>query len=125
MSKFVNLHPMKRWIVVLLLLALPIRTVLAVSGFGCAMMPMQMSQAGGDGAPCPMHAVDDAPMAETPADSVLASCPSCAAACCAALAPMPPAVTGVSLVGDYASSVVKTSFANAVRHTLERPPRLI
>ena len=113
---------MKRLMVFLLLLALPIRTVLAVSGFGCAMLPMQMSQAG-DGAPCPMHAVDDASMTETPADGAPVSCSSCAAACCAALAPMPPTIASISVVGDYASAAVKTSFANAVRHTLERPPR--
>jgi hypothetical protein len=115
---------MKRLIVFLLLLALPIRTVLAVSGFGCTMMPMQMSQAGDDGVPCPMHTADGASMLEAPADSA-PSCSSCAAACCAALAPMPPTITGISLVGDYASAPVKTSFANAVPHTLERPPRSI
>ena len=115
---------MRRLIVFLLLLALPIRTVLAVSGFGCAMMPMQISQAGGDDAPCPMHAVAGASMADTPADSAPASCPSCAAACCAALAPVPTAVARICWVGDYASAVVKTSFASAVPHTLERPPRL-
>ena len=49
---------MKRLIVFLMLLALPIRMVLVVSGFGCAGMPMQMPQAGGaDRAPCPMHVV--------------------------------------------------------------------
>jgi hypothetical protein len=115
---------MKRFIVFLLLLALPIRTVLAVSGFGCAMLPMQMSQTD-DGAPCPMHMVDDASMAETPADGAQASCSSCAAACCAALAPMPPTIARISVVGDYASAAVKTSFANAARHALERPPRSV
>ena len=79
---------MKRFVVCLILVALPIRTVLAMSGFGCAMMPMQQSHAENHGAPCPMHAAEDAAVEMQPAaDDVNVSCPSCAMACCAALAP--------------------------------------
>lgn len=122
---------MKRCIVFLLLLALPIRTVLAISGFGCTMMPMQIPMEmpmemppQTDGVPCPMHAANGASTAETPADGGSAACSSCAAACCAGLAPMSTDIAGGSLAaGDHAPAVVKTSFANAVPHTLERPPR--
>lgn len=125
---------MKRLVVFLMLLALPIRTVLAVSGFGCAVMPMQMPQAGGaDRAPCPMHVVDgmqiavpiEAPMdSEAPMENVPTSCPSCAAACCAAFAPVPPKVVGISRSSEHIVGVVETPFASAVRHALERPPRI-
>ena len=117
---------MKRCIVFILLLALPIRTVLAVSGFGCAMMPtqtpMQMTQAEAERTPCPLHTID-ASTSEVSTDAGSSACSSCAAACCAALAPMPTAIAGSLTVGDHASAVVKTLFASAVPHTLERPPR--
>ncbi len=70
-----NPQPMKRWIVFLLLLALPIRTVLAVSGFGCAMMPMQKAHAESHGVPCPTHVVEGAAVeTEAAADDASASC---------------------------------------------------
>jgi hypothetical protein len=116
---------MRRLLVLLLMLALPIRTVLAVSGLGCAVpmqMPIEMPQHA-DGMPCAMHAAGSS--AETPADTASTACSSCAAACCATLAPMPPAITGGVLVtGGYAVAAIETSFANALLHLLERPPRL-
>ena len=119
---------MKRLIVFLVLLTLPIRTVLAVSGIGCAVMPMQVPQTGGaDGAPCPMHVVDGTKVAapiEAPIENAPSSCPSCAAACCAAFAPVPPKVVGISMSSDHISGVVEVPFASAVRHALERPPRI-
>jgi len=119
---------MKRLIVFLVLLAVPIRTVLAVSGIGCAVMPMQVPQTGGaDGAPCPMHVVDGTKIAapiEAPMENAPTSCPSCAAACYAAFAPLPPKVVGISMSGDRISGLVEMSFASAVRHAPERPPRI-
>lgn len=116
---------MKRFVVLLLLVALPIRTVLAVSGFGCAMMPMQKSQAESNGIPCPAHVVESIVVeTEAAGDDANTSCASCVLACCAALAPEPVQVAAVAQIGSFVAVVIKTSFANAVPHALERPPRL-
>ena len=61
---------------------------------------------------------------EAAADDASVSCPSCALACCAALAPEPTQVAAVAQIGSFVAVVIKTSFANAVPHALERPPRL-
>lgn len=115
---------MKRWIVFLLLLALPIRTVLAVSGLGCAMLPMQKSHAESHGAPCPTHTVEGAAIETAAAtDDAGVSCPSCALACCAALAPEPTQVAAVVQISGLAAAVTRNSFSNAVPQALERPPR--
>ena len=116
---------MKRCVVFLLLLALPIRTVLAVSGFGCAMMPMQKSHAESHGAPCQTHRVEGAAIeTEAATGDAGVSCPSCALTCCAALAPESTQVATVAQIGDLAAAVTRNSFASAVPQALERPPRL-
>ena len=117
-------RPMKRFVVCLLLVALPIRTVLAVSVFGCSMLPMHESHAEGHGAPCPAHAAEGAAETQAAADDASVSCPSCALACCAALAPQPTRVATAVHMGSFVAAVFNPSFANAIPHALERPPRL-
>ena len=116
---------MKRFVVFVLLVALPIRTVIAVSRFGCAMMPMAKSQAESSGNPCPAHIVESLAV-ETGAagDDGNTSCASCVLACCAALAPEPVEVVAVAQIGSFVAVAMKTLFASAVPHVLERPPRL-
>ena len=116
---------MQRFIVLLLLVALPVRTVLAVSGLGCATIPPQMDHTASHAPPCATHVVESAALeAEGVVDDAHASCPSCALACCAALAPEANQVAAVVQTRSFLAAVIEISFANAVLHALERPPRL-
>ncbi len=117
---------MKRWIVFLLMLALPIRTVLAVSGLACTMMPMQKSHAESHRTPCATHGAENAAAEiEAATDDASVSCASCVLACCAALAPEPTPVAAVAQARSFVAAVIDTAFDNAVPHALERPPRLV
>jgi len=116
---------MRRFIVFFLLVALPVRTVLAVSGWGCATMPPQIAHLESDAAPCAAHVAENAALGpEGEVDNADTSCPSCALACCAALAPEATQVTAVVQTRSVVAAVTETSFANAVLYALERPPRL-
>ncbi len=112
---------MKPFIIIVLLLSLPVRTVLAVSSIGCPMMPMQTPTHQTDGAPCPMHA--DAMELGSPTDNQPADCPTCAALCCAALAPMPAIAMIAAPAKNQSSVFAETLFHNAARQSLERPPK--
>jgi hypothetical protein len=116
---------MQRVVVFLLLVALPVRTVLAVSGLGCATIPPQIADMESDAAPCAMHGAENAALGpEGAIDDADPSCPSCALACCAALAPEATQVTAVVQTRSAVAAVIETSFANAILYALERPPRL-
>ena len=116
---------MQRFIVFLLLIVLPVRTVLAVSGLGCVTMPAQKAQTEKHAAPCAMHAAESAPVeAAGETNETAVSCPSCTLACCAALAPDPAQVAPTTQTLGFVAPVIEISFVNAVAHALERPPRL-
>lgn len=117
---------MKRFVILVLLLALPIRTVLAVSGLACGMMPMQQPPSNGVNAPCAMHFLEGAGTnlhSEVPAGAAVVACPSCAAACCATLAPVPPSISGIAPAPDDLSAFSEAAFDSTVRRSLERPPK--
>jgi hypothetical protein len=112
---------MKRGIVFILLLALPIRAVLAVSGIGCMAMPsMAQHAAVSDGSPCPMH---EGQPAES--GSSTETCSSCDAACCAALAPesVPPLSAAAAV--NEPLFLRGTGVDQVAQSSLERPPKAL
>lgn len=111
---------MKRGIVFILLLALPIRAVLAVSGIGCMAMPSMAEPSAISDGSCPMH--EGPPAGSGPST---ATCSSCDAACCAALAPesVPPLSAAAAV--DEPLFLRGTGLDQIAQSSLERPPKAL